>query len=105
MLGDWETPEEEIARLNRERHTFSETFKNTSPEDTVTRTHLQSEMDRRTRRIIQLEEQPDGLGLVGRAVCFLIAAAAAYGVWTLDITWLRWTLGILAVVLGLMTVA
>lgn len=105
MLGDWETPEEEISRLERERHMYSETFKHTGEEDTVTRAHLQSEMDRRTRRIIQLQEQPDGLGLVGRAVCVLMAAAAGYGVWTLDITWLRWTLGVLAAVLALMAFA
>ncbi|MFF7601296.1 hypothetical protein [Streptomyces mirabilis] len=64
----FETADEEIERLEAERHSSSETFKNTDPADAVTRAHLQEEMNRRTNRIQELQElqQHQPLGFFAR---------------------------------------
>ncbi|MEU5900258.1 hypothetical protein [Streptomyces venezuelae] len=81
----FETTDEEIERLEAERHSYSETFKNTDPTDTVTRAHLQQEMNRRTHRIQELQQhQPLGFfarwGLRAAALASL-AAAWEVGPW------------------------
>ncbi|MFI7087701.1 hypothetical protein ACIBUR_29405 [Streptomyces anulatus] len=98
-----ETVGEEIARLEGERHRYSETFRNTSDADVVTRSHLQMEMDRRTARIVELQEQRP-LGFLARwvmraaAAGIAIAAAAPAGPW-----WVRAALGAVALAVGFLS--
>jgi hypothetical protein len=97
-----ETPEEEIERLEGERHRHSETFRNTDPGDTVTRTALQQEMDQRTRRIQELQSE-EPMSFLGKLGCWGLAAAAAFGTWELHTPWLRIVLGVIAGALVLAT--
>ena len=90
----WETTEEEIRRLESERHGHSTTFANTDPGDTVTRKHLQDEMDQRTERIRALQNERD-LGLVERLILWGLATATAWGAWEAGPWWLRLFLGLL----------
>ncbi|MFD7554204.1 hypothetical protein ACFV9E_06645 [Streptomyces sp. NPDC059835] len=91
----WETVAEEIARLEAERHLHSATFANTSPSDAVTRAHLQQEMDRRTARIQELQQQRP-LGFLTRWLLRSGALAAAWGAIEFGPWWIRTGLGLLA---------
>ncbi|MEV7887449.1 hypothetical protein ACWD3I_25690 [Streptomyces sp. NPDC002817] len=83
-----ETPEEEIARLEGERHTYSATFANTSESDSVTRAHLQLEMDRRTNRIVELQQlQP--LGFLARWGLRAAALLSAWGALEVGPWWVK----------------
>ncbi|WP_369384222.1 hypothetical protein [Streptomyces sp. cg36] len=94
-----ETADEEIERLEAERHSYSETFKNTSEADTVTRAHLQSEMDRRTARIQELQQhQP--LGFFARWGLRAAAIAAVWGAFEFGPWWVKAGLGLLAAFLA-----
>ncbi|WP_030997763.1 hypothetical protein [Streptomyces sp. NRRL F-5630] len=94
-----ETADEEIERLEAERHSYSETFKNTSEADTVTRAHLQSEMDRRTARIQELQQhQP--LGFFARWGLRAAALAAAWSAFEFGPWWVKAGLGLLAAFLA-----
>ncbi len=100
----FETPEEEIARLEAERHSYSMTFANTSESDTVTRAHLQDEMDRRTARIQELQShQP--FGFFARWGLRAAALAAAWGAWEVDWLWVKIALGVLAAFLAFYSLA
>ncbi|MET9427916.1 MULTISPECIES: hypothetical protein [unclassified Streptomyces] len=82
----FETADEEIERLEVERHRYSETFKNTDPADAVTRAHLQAEMDRRTARIQELQQhQP--LGFFARWGLRTASLALLWGVWEVGPWW------------------
>lgn len=95
----WETAEEEIARLEAERHGYSLTFANTSESDAVTRAHLQTEMDRRTTRIQDLQSiQP--LGFLARWSLRTVALAAAWGAVQLGPWWAKAPLALAAAVLA-----
>ncbi|MFF1497406.1 hypothetical protein [Streptomyces sp. NPDC058304] len=84
----FETADEEIARLEAERHSYSETFKNTHESDTVTRAHLQMDMDRRTARIQELQQhQP--FGFFARWGLRLAALAALWGTLQVESWWVR----------------
>lgn len=94
-----ETADEEIERLEAERHSYSETFRNTSEADTVTRAHLQSEMDRRTARIQELQQhQP--LGFFARWGLRAAAIAAVWGAFEFGPWWVKASLGLLAAFLA-----
>ncbi|MFD9038810.1 hypothetical protein [Streptomyces bottropensis] len=90
-----ETPEEEIARLEGERHTYSLTFANTSETDPVTRAHLQHEMDRRTNRIVELQ-QLKPLGFLARWGLRAAALLGAWGALEVGPWWAKALLGLLA---------
>lgn len=91
----WETPEDEIQRLEGERHGHSLTFANLDPADVVTRSHLQWEMDRRTERIRELQNER-GLGPGERLTLWVLAMIAAWGTWEVRPLWLQILLGLLA---------
>ena len=94
-----ETTDEEIKRLEGERHTYSETFSNTHETDTVTRAHLQQEMDRRTARIQELQQhQP--LGFFARWSLRAAALASVWGALEVGTWWVKTGLGLLAVFLA-----
>ncbi|MFI2214959.1 hypothetical protein [Streptomyces sp. NPDC020141] len=94
----YETADEEIERLEAERHRYSATFANTSESDTVTRAHLQAEMDRRTARIQELQEhQP--FGFFARWGLRAAALAALWGVFEFGPWWVKICLGLLALFL------
>ncbi|MCC9310117.1 hypothetical protein LN042_24125 [Kitasatospora sp. RB6PN24] len=99
-----ETPEDEIRRLEGERHNHSATFANTSPEDTVTRAHLQREMDWRTNRIIELQSLR-GHGFFARWTLRLLAAGAAWGAIEVPYLWAKIALGVLALFLAFYSLA
>ncbi|WP_103529703.1 hypothetical protein [Streptomyces sp. SM12] len=99
------TPEEEIDALERERHRYSNTFANTDPADVTTRAHLQHEMDWRTRRIQQLQEQDQPLGCLTVAALRLAAAGALWGAWAVDPTWATVALALLALLFGFFSLA
>lgn len=95
----FETTEDEIGRLEAERHTYSATFANTSESDAVTRAHLQEEMDARTARIRELQqEQP--LGFFARWTMRAAAGGAAWGAWEVDWLWARIALAVIAAALA-----
>ncbi|WJV51782.1 hypothetical protein [Streptomyces flavofungini] len=95
-----ETADEEIERLEAERHSYSETFKNTSTTDTVTRAHLQAEMDRRTTRIQELQQhQP--LGLLPRWGLRTASLALLWGAWGIGPWWAKLGCVLLAAFLAL----
>ncbi|WP_413804232.1 MULTISPECIES: hypothetical protein [Streptomyces] len=84
----FETADEEIERLEAERHSYSETFKNTAESDTVTRAHLQTEMDRRTARIQELQQhQP--LGFFARWGLRAASLALLWGAWEVGPWWAK----------------
>ncbi|MER7112226.1 hypothetical protein [Streptomyces sp. NPDC000229] len=84
----FETADEEIERLEAERHRYSETFKNTDPADTVTRAHLQAEMDRRTQQIQELQQhQP--LGFFARWGLRTASLALLWGAWEVGPWWAK----------------
>ncbi|MBB0247359.1 hypothetical protein FNQ90_25360 [Streptomyces alkaliphilus] len=95
-------PEEEIEQLEAERHRYAATFSHTDPNDTVTRAHLQHEMDWRTRRIQQLQEQRP-LGWGARLALRGAALAAAWAAWQVDPLWATITLGLLAAFLAFLS--
>jgi hypothetical protein len=95
----WETAEEETARLEAERHTYSVTFANTSASDTFTRAHLQQEMDRRTARIQELQGHPP-LGFFARWGLRAAALAAAWAAFEFGPWWVKVGLGLLAAFLA-----
>ncbi|MEU5161248.1 hypothetical protein AB0G74_16800 [Streptomyces sp. NPDC020875] len=99
-----ETPDEEIARLEAERHSYSETFRNTAETDTVTRAHLQEEMDVRTARIRELQDY-EPFGFLARWGLRTLALAAVWGAVETDWLWARIALGILAAALALYSLA
>ena len=92
----WEEPKDEIQRLETERYAYSLTFANLDPADTVTRPHVQAEMNRRTERIrkLQNERGPDPLS---RLTLWVLAMTAAWGAWEAGPLWLKVPLGLLAV--------
>ena len=94
-----ETADEEIERLEAERHSYSETFKNTSESDAITRAHLQQEMDRRTARIQELQQhQP--LGFFARWGLRTAAIAAVWAAFEFGPWWVKVGLGLLAAFLA-----
>jgi hypothetical protein len=99
-----ESPEDEISRLEHERHNHSMTFANTSPEDAVTRSHLQHEMDWRTKRIIELQSLR-GHGFSARWTLRLLAAGAGWGAIETPYLWVKIALGVLALFLAFYSLA
>ncbi|MFD3422669.1 hypothetical protein [Streptomyces decoyicus] len=97
-----ETAHEEIRRLEAERHRYSETFHNTSEADPVTRTHLQEEMDRRTTRIRELQEQRP-LGFLARWGLRAAAAGAAWCAVQVGPWWGKTLLGTVALALAFLS--
>ncbi|MFJ8676733.1 hypothetical protein [Streptomyces sp. NPDC093589] len=97
-----ETAHEEIRRLEYERREHSETFRNTSEADTVTRVHLQEEMDRRTARIRELQEQRP-LGFLARWGLRAAAAGAAWCAFQVGPWWSRALLGALGLALAFLS--
>ncbi|MEU6331516.1 hypothetical protein ABZ851_30195 [Streptomyces sp. NPDC047049] len=97
-----ETAHEEIRRLETERHHYSETFRNTSETDPVTRAHLQEEMDRRTARIRALQEQRP-LGFLARWALRAAAAGAAWCAFQADPWWGKALLGALGLALAFLS--
>ncbi|MEE1741200.1 hypothetical protein PUR49_32535 [Streptomyces sp. BE147] len=97
-----ETADQEIARLEAERHRYSETFSNTAETDAVTRSHLQEEMDRRTARIRKLQEQRP-LGFLARWAMRAAAASAAWGFFQVGPWWARTLLGFLMLTLAFLS--
>ncbi|MFH0246152.1 hypothetical protein ACGRHY_27890 [Streptomyces sp. HK10] len=97
-----ETADEEIARLEAERHRYSMTFANTSEADTVTRAHLQQEMDRRTARIRELQERRP-LGFFARSALRAVAAGAAWAAFEVGPGWAKALLGAFALLLAFLS--
>lgn len=98
------SPEEEIEHLEAERHRYSATFANTDPADTTTRAHLQQEMDWRTHRIQQLQdEKPQGC-----LAKLLLRAGALGAAWTasqVSPTWATIAFALLAAALAFLSLA
>lgn len=98
------SPEEEIEHLEAERHRYSQTFANTSPDDTTTRAHLQHEMDWRTHRIQELQdEKPQGC--LAKILLRAAALGAAWAAWQAGPTWATVALAALALGLGFLSLA
>lgn len=90
-----ETPAEEIQRLETEIHGYSATFANTDATDTVTRTHLQAQMNQRTRRIQELQSYRP-LGFTARWSLRAAAMAAGWSAAEVSPWWIKASLVLLA---------